>query len=347
MCDVSTSVNETQTSTMCQRLDAVRRMIGDTPLVRLEFRLGAETGTILAKYESENMTGSIKDRMAWYTLSRAVAEGALHPGSRIVEASSGNTGISFAALGAALGLPVRIYMPNWMSTERVNLIRSFGAEVIPVSREQGGFVGAVEMAESHAKEESDVFLPRQFGNPLNVEAHRTWTGVEIIRQIEAWGDEPDAFVAGVGTGGSVMGIGGAMRERWPGMSVHPLEPANSPTMRTGTCVGKHRIQGISDEFIPSIVKLDELDEIVDVWDGDAILMAQKLCRSLGLAVGISSGANVVGAIRLAMERGCRTIVTLLPDSNKKYLTTDLSRSEPVQDHYLTPNVKFTDLNVTR
>ncbi len=345
--DVSERANRSPATDMRRRLDAIRHMIGDTPLVQLKFRIGTRVGTILAKYESENMTGSIKDRMAWYTLHHAVETGQLHEGSRIVEASSGNTGISFAALGAALGLPVRIYMPNWMSSERVNLIRSFGAEVIPVSREQGGFVGAVEMAEAHAQEEPDVFLPRQFDNPLNVEAHRTWTGVELIRQIESLGETPDAFVAGVGTGGSVMGIGGAMRHRWSDLSVHPLEPANSPTMRTGSCVGKHRIQGISDEFIPSIVKLKELDEIVDVWDGDAILMAQKLCRSLGLAVGISSGANIVGAVRLVMEGNAHTIATLLPDSNKKYLTTDLSRNEPVLDHYLTPQVEFTDMNVIR
>ena len=150
----------------------------------------------------------------------------------------------------------------------------------------------------YAREHEHVFLPRQFENPENVEAHRLSTGPEIAKQLELFGVRPDVFVAGVGTGGSVMGIGRYLRSRWNDVHVHPLEPANSPTLKTGSCVGVHRIQGISDEFIPKIVDLQEIDDIVDVWDGDAILMAQKLCRNLGLAVGISSGANLLGAIKL-------------------------------------------------
>ena len=331
-----------------REIEAIARMVGDTPLLKIHYRLGDQTAAVYTKYESENMTGSIKDRMAIHTLRQAITDSELQPGATIVEASSGNTGISFAAIGAALGHPVRIYMPNWMSHERVNLIRSFGAEIIPVSRAQGGFVGAVQMAEQYAQQHVRVFLPRQFDNVLNIEAHQTWTGPELVKQMESFGQRPHAFVAGVGTGGSVMGIGRCLRTTWPDVRVHPLEPANSPTLRTGVCVGQHRIQGISDEFVPSIVDLDELDEVIDVWDGDAILMAQMLCRKLGLAVGISSGANLLGAIRLQQEMGPNAVVaTLFPDSNKKYLSTDLCKPEPERDDYLAPQVELLGLEVAR
>ncbi len=330
------------------RVDAIATLIGNTPLLRIEYEFAGHRSSVFAKYESENMTGSIKDRMAIHTIRSGYESGTLLPGDIIVEASSGNTGISFAAIGAALGHAVRIYMPNWMSHERVNLIRSFGAEVIPVSKEQGGFVGAVKMAEDYAQAHDHVFLPRQFENPENVEAHRLSTGPEIATQLERFGVQPDAFVAGVGTGGSVMGIGRYLRSRWPDIYVHPLEPANSPTLKTGSCVGHHRIQGISDEFIPKIVDLQEIDEVVDVWDGDAILMAQKLCRNLGLAVGISSGANLLGAIKLQQSLGQDAVVaTLFPDSNKKYLSTDLCKCEAEKPDYLSTRVTLASFSAVR
>jgi len=322
-------------------VDALAPLIGDTPLLEIHYRCDGQAGRIYAKYELENMTGSVKDRMALHIMRRAYESGGLRPGDRIVEASSGNTGISFAAIGRALGHPVRIYMPNWMSQERVQLIHNFGAQVVPVSQEQGGFVGAVKMAEAYAAEHDHVFLPRQFENPMNIEAHERTTSPEIERQLTAFGRRADAFVAGVGTGGTVMGVGRYLNRDGRTVSAHPLEPANSPTLRTGTCVGKHRIQGISDEFVPSIIDLDALDSIVDVWDGDAIIMAQKLCGTLGLAGGISSGANVLGAIMLARKLGPEaTVVTILPDSNKKYLSIDLCRDEPVRDDYLSPRIEL-------
>ncbi|MCA8948180.1 MAG: PLP-dependent cysteine synthase family protein [Planctomycetes bacterium] len=320
---------------------ALQQLIGGTPLLEILYELDGRTERVYAKYESLNMTGSTKDRMACHVLTEALASGQLRPGDTIVEASSGNTGIAFAAVGAALGHAVRIFMPDWMSHERTDLIRSFGAEVVPVTRAQGGFVGAVELAERCADAEDHVFLPRQFANAANVRAHACGTGPEILRQLALYGRRPDAFVAGVGTGGTVMGVGRALRGAWPEVRVHPLEPANSPTLRTGTKVGSHRIQGISDEFVPAIVDLAGLDPVVDVWDGDAILMAQQLARQLGLAVGISSGANVLGAMKLAQEIGDgAVVVTVLPDSNKKYLSTDLCRDEPVKPDYLTPRVRL-------
>ena len=322
-------------------VDSLAALIGDTPLLEIDYRYEGRPGRIFAKYELENMTGSIKDRMAAHIMRCAYASGELKPGDTIVEASSGNTGISFAALGTALGHRVRIFMPNWMSRERVQLIQHFGAEVIPVSQEQGGFVGAVQLAEMHATENEHSFLPRQFENAANTEAHELTTGPEIERQLRAFDRQADAFVAGVGTGGTVMGLARHLRRNGRSVRVHPLEPANSPTMRTGRHVGCHRIQGISDEFVPKVIDLKSLDDIVDVWDGDAIIMAQNLCRNLGLAVGISSGANVLGAMKLADELGPEaTIVTVLPDSNKKYLSTDLCHEEPLKDDYLSPRVEL-------
>jgi cysteine synthase A len=287
------------------------------------------------------MTGSVKDRMALNILRHAAATGELNPGAVICEASSGNTGISFSAIGRALGHRVRIYMPDWMSQERTQLMHGLGADVVPVSKAQGGFVGSIRMTEEYAAETPNVFLPRQVANPANSEAHELTTGPEIEAQLGRLGLKPDGFVAGVGTGGTVMGVGRYLRRDGRRVRVHPLEPANSPTLRTGKKVGSHRIQGISDEFIPDLVRLDELDEIVDVWDGDAILMAQALGHRLGLAVGISSGANVVGAMKLVEELGPdAVVVTVLCDSNKKYLSTALPQAEPPQDGYVTPQVQL-------
>jgi cysteine synthase A len=327
-------------------IDAVMPLVGRTPLLTLHYRLDGRPRRLFAKYEAMNMTGSVKDRMAIWVLRRGCERGALGPGDLIVEASSGNTGIAFAAIGRALGHAVRIYMPDWLSRERAHLIRAFGAEVVPMSREAGGFLGAIARAEADARARADVFLPRQFANEANVEAHRALTGPEIRMQLAAIGRTADAFVAGVGTGGTVMGVGGYLRQ-WGNVRVHPLEPANSPTMRRGRKVGRHRIEGISDEFVPSIVDLARLDHIVDVWDGDAILMAQALSSRLGLGVGISSGANVLGAMQIVEEMGGdATVVTILPDDNKKYLSTDLLREEPVRADYLTPRTTLTGVEAT-
>ena len=239
-------------------------------------------------------------------------------------------------------------MPDWMSQERFQLMRLLGAEVVPVSRGQGGFLGCIELANVYAREHEHVYLARQFDNLANVEAHETTTGPEIEAQLALLGKDPDAFVAGVGTGGTVMGVGRCFRRSGRLVHVHPLEPANSPTLRTGCKAGGHRIQGISDEFIPSIIDLDALDRVIDAWDGDAILMAQALCHKLGLPVGISSGANVLGAIQLVEELGSdATVVTILPDSNKKYLSTDLCHDEPVRKEYLTPRTRLDRFIATR
>ncbi|HSH00543.1 MAG TPA: pyridoxal-phosphate dependent enzyme, partial [candidate division Zixibacteria bacterium] len=192
------------------------------------------------------------------------------------------------------------------------------------------------------------FLPEQFCNSHNVATHARTTGPEIWWQLRSRKLTPDAFVAGVGTGGTVMGVGRFLKERNPLVTIHPLEPANSPTLSTGHKVGKHRIQGISDEFIPDIVNLNELDDIIDVDDGDAILMAQKLSAELGLAVGISSGANFLGALEVARSLPAKSVVTtVFPDDNKKYLSTDLLSDEPVQKEHLAPEVELLGYSVIK
>jgi len=331
-----------------RQLRALEALIGGTPLLAIRCRVEGTEYTIHAKAENLNFTGSIKDRMALYILREAYEQEAITEGDLIAEATSGNTGIAFAAIGRALGHEVRIYMPDWMSRERVLVIESLGAKVVPVSKEQGGFVGSIDMVRQRAAEEPGVFLPSQFDNQANVEAHRRTTGPEILAQLGAEGRIPTGFVAGVGTGGTVMGVGRFLRQAVPSCKVHPLEPAESPTLRTGEKVGSHRIQGISDEFIPSIVCLEDLDRIVDAPDGDAILMAQALAGNLGLAMGISSGANFLGALEVAREQGPDSVVvTVFPDSNKKYLSTDLFSDEPALDHYLTPKVEFLGFEVLR
>lgn len=328
------------------RLESLRYLVGNTPLLAIRMRFRGSERTIYAKQESLNFTGSIKDRMALHILEDAVLSGALQPGMEITEATSGNTGISFAALGRALGHPVRIYMPDWMSRERVLVIRSLGATIVPVSQAEGGFKGSLEMAASYAASKDGVFQPLQFDNQANCRAHEKTTGPEIHEQLRLIGKRLTGFVAGVGTGGTVMGVGRYLKQRVGKVAVHPLEPANSPTLRTGNKVGKHRIQGISDEFIPSIVDLAFLDSVVDAWDGDSILMAQKLARDLGLAVGISSGANLLGAIQVSDEQGPDAVVaTVFADSNKKYLSTDLCAVEPPRDDYLTPEVELIGFDV--
>lgn len=325
------------------KINGLWQLIGNTPMIRVSYRYrDGKEYAILVKCEHYNLTGSIKDRMALYILQKAYENETIRPGFTIVEATSGNTGISFAAIGKALGHPVCIIMPDWLSKERKDIIRSMGARIELVSKEQGGFTGSISKAEA-MKYDDGVFLPRQFENKYNAEAHEKTTGREIGHQLLLDQVKPYAFVAGVGTGGTIMGVGKYLRTLYPEIRLHPLEPAESPTLTTGYQNGHHRIQGISDEFIPNLLDLKSLDKIVQVNDGDAILMAQKLSRDLGLAVGISSGANLLGAIKVQLEsKSERAVITVFPDSNKKYLSTDLMREEPVKEGFITPEITLLD-----
>ena len=323
------------------RIKGLASLIGNTPLLEIQYKYKGKQGKIYAKAENLNMTGSIKDRMAYHILLKGYERGMLSSGNMIIEATSGNTGISFSAIGRALGNPVTIFMPDWMSRERINLIGGLGAKINLISKEEGGFLGSISAAEELAKSNSNSFLPRQFSNVDNIEAHYNTTGPEIWWQLRYKSLIPDAFIAGVGTGGTIMGAGQFLRERNPEIKLHPLEPSNSPTLSTGWKVGKHRIQGISDEFIPSILNLSNLDKVVDVDDGDSIIMSQKLANELGLGVGISSGANLIGAIKVQQELGLdANVVTVFPDDNKKYLSTDLLREETVKDDFYSPEIEL-------
>ncbi len=327
-----------------EKIKGLKSLVGNTPLLAINFTYKGEKRIIYAKAENLNMTGSIKDRMALHIIKKAYEKDALKPGQPIIEATSGNTGISIAAIGRAMGHPVTIFMPNWLSNERINLIQSLGAKINLVSKEEGGFLGSIKMSEELAEKEG-AFLPKQFSNADNTDAHFSTTGPEIWWQLRFHSLYPDAFIAGVGTGGTIMGTGRYLKTKLEKVKIYPLEPANSPTLSTGSKIGKHRIQGISDEFIPAIVNLDELDDIISVDDGDSIILAQKLTNQLGLGVGISSGANFLGALKVQEILGKDSVVvTVFADDNKKYLSTDLLRDEPEKDDFLSNDITLDSIS---
>lgn len=325
------------------RFSNIEGMIGKTPLLEIHYTFKNKPSRIFAKAEYLNLSGSIKDRVAFHIMKKAYSENKIAPTDVIAEATSGNTGIAFSAVGSYMGHKVIIYMPDWMSAERINLMKSFGAEVRLVSREQGGFLGSIALTEELAQQ-GNVFLPKQFSNEDNTEAHYLYTGNEISYQLKKLGLTADGVVAGVGTGGTVMGIGKRLRDDNPDCGIFPLEPLNSPTLSTGYKVGKHRIQGISDEFIPDILKLNEITSVVSVDDIDSIIMAKMLSRRFGIGVGISSGANFLGCILAKEKLGTdSTIVTVFADDNKKYLSTDYSDEHDIKDNYLTKDIVLTNV----
>ncbi len=323
------------------RFKELESLVGNTPMLEIHYEYKGIKDIIYAKAEHYNLTGSIKDRPALYMMKRAYERGEISQGQVITEATSGNAGISFCAMGANLGNPCVIYMPDWMSKERIYLMQSFGAEVRLVSKEEGGFLGSIEMTKALNKE-TGAFLPRQFENEDNSAAHYHGTGYEIAAILERFGLKVDGFVAGVGTGGTTVGVGRRLKEVNPNALIMPLEPKSSPTLSVGHKVGSHRIAGISDEFIPQIIKdAPKMDKIIQVDDGDSINMARKLARELGIAVGISSGANMIGAIMAKIEMGRDAVVsTVFSDDNKKYLSTDYAHEQPIKEGFITPDIKL-------
>lgn len=323
-----------------RKFDDLKSMIGNTPMLEISFTYKNEPRKIYVKAEYFSLTGSIKDRVAYYIMRKSYENGLIHNGDVVAEATSGNTGISFSAISRYLGHKAVIFMPDWMSAERVNLMKSFGAEVRPVSRSEGGFLGSIDLCRKLA-ENGGVFLPEQFTNELNCEAHFYGTGEEISRQLASLGLTADAVVAGVGTGGTVMGIGERLRKDNPDVQIYPLEPLNSPTLSTGYKVGNHRIQGISDEFIPDILKLDRCGEVVSVDDIDSVIMAQRLSNELGLGVGISSGANFLGSVIAGNRLGSNAVITtVFADDNKKYLSTDYSSTFTPAEGSISSEIKL-------
>ncbi len=298
--------------------NGLMRLVGNTPVVELK-KVNDTTSTILAKLETLNPSGSIKDVMAFYMTDVAEKKGLLKPGSKIIEETSGNTGISFAMIAALKGYRFVAVMPENMSQERRQLIQSFGAKIVLTPEEQG-FPGALEKLEQMAKENQDAWLPRQFENRDNIDAHREITGKRILQAV---GKDIDVFVAGVGTGGSLMGVAEALKQANPNVKIVAVEPAESAVMSGGE-PHNHIIQGIGPGFIPKLVNLDLIDEIIPIREKDAVAMARKLIREEGLMVGISSGANVLASLEIARKSGQgKTIVTLLSDRGERYLSMNV------------------------
>lgn len=294
----------------------IEKLIGNTPIIEIKIKYQEKIINVFAKLEYYNYTGSIKDRLAYYIINKSYQDGSLKKGQPIIEATSGNTGISFAALGAYFGHDVHIFMPDWASVERVESMKLYGAKVYLVSKEEGGFQEAIKRADNLAQK-INGFRPNQFDNLKNIETHYNTTGLEIINSVP----KIDSFVSGIGTGGTLMGIAKRIKEVHQNAKIIALEPEQMSLMTKNINTGKHRIEGIGDDFIPSLVDKNMIDEIVTIDDEDAINMARILAKKFGLGVGISSGANLLAAIKTAKDND--NVVTTFADDFKKYLTTDL------------------------
>ena len=295
-------------------------LIGNTPMIKIKYRYKEKEASVYTKLEMFNVTGSIKDRVAYYIIKNAKEKGILKQNMPIIEATSGNTGISLSALGAYYKHPVYIFMPNWASKERIELMKLYGANITLVSKEEGGFIKCVEEAKKLAKK-LNGFLANQFENEDNIVAHYKTTGKEILEQLE--GKDLGGFVSGVGTGGTLIGIGKRLKEKNNEIKVVALEPQKMPMLSNGKIIGQHKIEGIGDDFVPDIFSRNKEiveKDIILINDNDAINMARKLARKLGLGVGISSGANLIGAI-LLQDKLKQDVVTVFADDNKKYLST--------------------------
>jgi cysteine synthase A len=305
---------------MTRIADNLTDLIGNTPLLRLRRISQGTEADLVVKLESFNPGGSIKDRIGWNMILRAEEQGLLKPGSVIIEPTSGNTGIALGFLAASRGYRLILTMPETMSVERRSLLKAYGAELVLTSGALG-MNGAVQKAEELAGEIAGSFMPQQFENPANPEIHRLTTAEEIWRDT---GGEVDIVVGGVGTGGTITGIAQALKERKPGLKLVAVEPADSPVLSGGK-PGPHKIQGIGAGFIPKVLELALVDEIIRVSNQDAFETGRRLAREEGLLAGISSGAAVFAALELArrQENQGKLIVAILPDTGERYLSTPM------------------------
>ena len=311
--------------------------IGNTPLVKIKYKYNGKEKYIYTKLESYNITGSIKDRVAYYIIKKAYDQGKLKKGMEIVEATSGNTGIALSAMGAYFGNPVHIFMPNWVSKERLNLMKMYNAKVTLISKEEGGFKRAIKEAKEYSIK-NNAFLTNQFENEDNVLAHFETTGEEIVQKL---GNDIGGFVSGIGTGGTLIGVAKRLRKANKDVKIYALEPNIMPLLSQNKILGDHKIEGIGDDFIPKIVEGEKIDEIILVNDNDAINMSRKLALNLGIGVGISSGANMIASV-IAKEKNKGNIDTVFPDDNKKYLSTDLSKKVESNEEYISNKIELLD-----
>lgn len=289
----------------------------NTPLAEITYKYKGQESKIYAKLEFYSLSGSIKDRIAEYILDKAMERGEYKKGQPIVETTSGNTGIAFSALGARYGSPVHIFMPDWASEERQQIMKLYGAHLHLVTDDEGGFMGAFEKAAKLAKE-IGAYEPHQFDNKDNVSAHYNGTGAEIAKVL------PDVtdFISGIGTGGTLIGAGKRLKEEC-GASIVAIEPDSAPFLMGGEIKngGVHAIEGIADGFVPSIVDRDAIDAIYSINDVDAVFMAMKLSKELGIATGISAGANFLACVKRNADKGGKgKPATVFADDNKKYLS---------------------------
>ena len=314
--------------------------IGNTPMIKIRYKYNENENWFYTKLEFYNLTGSIKDRVAYYILSKAYQDGTLKKGMEIVEATSGNTGISLSALGSFLGNPVHIFMPDWVSKERLNLMKMYNAKVTLISREKGGFKKAVEEAKEYA-EENNAFLANQFSNQNNILAHYETTGQEILNTL---GDKIGGFVSGIGTGGTLVGTAKKLKEFDSKIKVYALEPDKMPLLSQNKIIGNHKIEGIGDDFVPDLINKTLIDKVYLINDDDAINMSRKISRELGIGVGISSGANFLGCA-LLQENVRKPVVTVFADDNKKYLSTDLSKDVDLNEKFISNQIELIDYQV--
>lgn len=311
---------------MARIVQNITQLIGDTPLVRLNRVVPEDSAEIYLKLEYQNPGASVKDRIAISMIEVAEAEGKIKPGDTIIEPTSGNTGIGLAMVAAALGYKAILVMPETMSMERRNLLRAYGADLILTPGPEG-MKGAIRRAEEIQAENPHYFMPQQFNNPANVKVHRETTGPEIVEAINSHDGKLDAFISGIGTGGTITGVGEVLKASFPGIKIYALEPAASPVLSGGK-PGPHKIQGIGAGFIPSILNTSIYDEIITVENDDAFATSRRVAKEEGILGGISSGAAIFAALKVAKELGKgKRVVAVIPSNGERYLSTPLYQFE--------------------
>jgi cysteine synthase len=308
---------------MARIVNSVTDLIGDTPLVRLNRLVPEDSAEIYVKLEYQNPGASVKDRIAISMVEVAEQEGKIKPGvTTIVEPTSGNTGIGLALVAAAKGYRAILVMPETMSIERRNLLRAYGAELVLTPGSEG-MNGAVRKAEEIAAENENYFMPQQFKNQANVKVHRETTGPEIVEAINSLDGKLDAFIAGIGTGGTISGAGEVLKQNFPGIKVYAVEPAASPILSGGN-PGPHKIQGIGANFVPEILNREIYDGVITIENDDAFEYARRAAKEEGILCGISSGAAIFAALKVAKELGKgKRVVAIVPSNGERYLSTPL------------------------